>query len=280
MTPIRQILFVPPAPLVWADALAEPGAPVETTVTTSSDEIGRGLAAGRFDIGIGVMDNAIGWTAEFGAEVAILAQLEARMHLRFLAAERFADLAAAAAEPIAVDTTTNGFVMVLYRALARAGIDRGNCRFDLVGGVKHRLEALMTGHATATILVPPFDAIAVASGHRVLWDGATLAPAYPGVVVVARRAWMAAAPDAVRAHLHRLSRANDWARAPAHRAAAIAALVGARYTPEAAAALVDTAVPDLRPSQAGWDETVALRTEAGFAPTPSAEAMIDSRFLP
>ena len=54
---IRQILFVPPAPFVWAQRLGlfeRHGVDVNTTQTTSSDQLGQGLAAGTFDIGIGV----------------------------------------------------------------------------------------------------------------------------------------------------------------------------------------------------------------------------------
>jgi len=68
MQTIRQIQFVPPAPVVWAQHLglfAEEGLEVEATQTVSSDEIGRGLSDGRWDVGIAVMDNVIGWNAAF-----------------------------------------------------------------------------------------------------------------------------------------------------------------------------------------------------------------------
>ena len=47
MIRVRQILFVAPAPLVWAahlGAFASNGLDVETTQTLSSDQIGQGLA--------------------------------------------------------------------------------------------------------------------------------------------------------------------------------------------------------------------------------------------
>ncbi|WP_270938522.1 ABC transporter substrate-binding protein, partial [Falsiroseomonas oryzae] len=239
MLTLRQIHFVPPAPFVWAqglDAFARFGVQVEAVQTASSDEIGQGLADGRHDVGIGVADNAIGWSVERGADLVIAAQLEARMAMRFCAAPRFATLAEAAAEPIAVDATTNGFVLVLYRALARAGIARDACRFDMVGGVRQRFEALMEGRATSSILVPPFDAMAEARGFRVLWDVTELAPDYPGVVVVTARA--PAREEALLRYLAALRFANDWAADAAHAAEAAAALVAARYSEAAAARLV------------------------------------------
>jgi ABC-type nitrate/sulfonate/bicarbonate transport system substrate-binding protein len=279
MLTLRQIHFIPPAPFVWAErigAFARHGVTVEAVQTASSDEIGQGLAEGRHDVGIGVADNAIGWGVERGVELVIAAQLEARMRLRFCAAPRFATLAEAAAEPIAVDATTNGFVLVLYRALARAGIARAACRFDMVGGVRQRFEALMEGRATSTILVPPFDAMAEARGFRVLWDAAALAPDYPGVVVVTPR--RPAREAALIRYLAALRAANAWAMDPANAAEARAALVAARYGEDAAAALVAQAVPGLRPVGAGIAETVALRAEAGLPP-PGFGNLVEPRFL-
>jgi ABC-type nitrate/sulfonate/bicarbonate transport system substrate-binding protein len=282
MTTLRLILFVPPAPLVWGqatDAFARFGVTVEMTQTSSSDEIGIGLAEGRHDVGIGVADNAIGWSVERGADLVIAAQLERRMELRFCAAPRLATLADATALPIAVDATTNGFVLVLYRALARAGIGRAGCRFDMVGGVKHRFDALMDGRATSTILVPPFDAIAEAKGFRALWDVREMAPDYPGVVVVVRRD--TAAREAIVRFLAALVSANGWAGESANHAAAKAALLSARYTDAAAENLIATAVPGLRPVASGIAETIALRAECGLPPTPPPDParLVDLSFL-
>lgn len=282
MTVLRLIQFVPPAPLVWAEArgaFARCGVTVEVTQTTSSDEIGIGLAEGRFDAGIGVADNAIGWSVERGVDLVIAAQLERRMEMRFCAAPTLPTLADAAAQPIAVDATTNGFVLVLYRALARAGIAREACRFDMVGGVRHRFEALVDGRATSTILVPPFDAMATARGFRVLWDVTQIAPTYPGVVLVVPRA--TPRREAVARALAAMTAANAWATEPANHADAKAMLLAARYTDAAAGNLVAAAVPGLRPIAAGIAETIALRAECGLPPTPPPDAtrLVDLSFL-
>jgi ABC-type nitrate/sulfonate/bicarbonate transport system substrate-binding protein len=273
---VRQILFVKPAPLVWAerlDAFAAAGVEVETTQTLSSDQIGQGLAQGTWDFGIGVMDNVIAWNAERGAELQILAQLERSTVMRFCA--RAESLQEAAQEPIAVDSTTNGFVLVLYRALARAGLDWRSGHYDAVGGVRHRFEALVSGRASASILIPPFDQLAVEQGFSVLWDGKDIAPAYPGVVVTARRRWIEENAEAATRYLQALVLANRWAGRPENEAEAREVLRGARYSEEAAARLVRDRVPDLEPSREGWNETVALRRECAVLPDPEpAEATV------
>ena len=283
MDKVRQILFVPPAPIVWAEhlgAFGQNGIDLDTTQTLSSDQIGQGLADGTWDVGIGVMDNVIAWNAERSAGLQIAAQLECSTIMRFCCVPQYASLADAAAGTIAVDSTTNGFVLVLYRALARAGINWRKCRYDPVGGVRHRFEAMAAGKAAASILIPPFDAMAREKGFKVLWDGKDIAPAYPGVVVAARGAWLAEKPDVAARYLGALLRANEWAARLENAAAARAALVAARYPEPAAERLVREIVPDLAPSRDGWTEVVALRRECGLLPTPGpSEAVINTTLL-
>lgn len=272
MQKLRQILFVPPAPLLWAgalDAFRQLGVEVETTHTLSSDEIGQGLADGRWDLGMGVMDNVIAWNDTFGADLQIVAQLERTMELRFVCPVGVDGMAQVAREPIAVDATTNGFVMVLYRALARANIAWRDCRLDPVGGVRQRYEALVNATATSTILIPPFDAMLQERGFHVLWSNHDIAPDYPGVVVAARRSCVERLrPELVR-YLRAVLRANRWAQNPKHRQAATEALLAARHTPESAQRLLAHAMPDLLPAQAGWLETLRLRAESGLMPDPA-----------
>ena len=280
---VRQILFVRPAPVVWAEhvgAFAAHEVVVETTQTLSSDQIGKGLADGTWDVGIGVMDNVIAWNSERDAGLRILAQLERTTAMGFFAAPECRTLRDVVQRSIAVDSTTNGFVLVLYRALARAGIDWRSCRYDAIGGVKHRFDALAAGRAVATILVPPFDAMARARGFVELWRGADVAPDYPGVVVCARAAWMKQEAEALMRYLRALIAANRWAATPAHHAEAGSALVAAGFADAAAERLVRDAVPDLEPSVEGWEDVVLLRRECGLLPRPepTAEAVINGGF--
>jgi ABC-type nitrate/sulfonate/bicarbonate transport system substrate-binding protein len=279
-TRLRQILFVPPAPLVWArhlDLFAARGIDVETTQTTSSDQLGEGLADGTWDVGIAVIDNVIAWNDERRADLRIIAQLERSTVMAFCGVARFHSLAEAAAEPIAVDSTTNGFVLVLYRALARAGIDWRTCRLDAVGGVRQRYVALESGCAVSTILVPPFIDRAVEAGFKRLWSGDEIAPAYPGAVVAVRAAWLRDNGDAAARYVGALVAANSWAASPANRDAAVAALVDARYAQTAARRLVGDIVPGLVPARDGFDDVIALRRECGLLaqPEPRIEDVVD-----
>lgn len=267
MKTISQILFVPPAPVVWAErqsTFARQGVTVETHQTLSSNEIGQSLSTGERDLGIAVMDNVLFWNQKFGADLRIIAQLERHTELRFIAPDADVGMAEVARHPIAIDADDNGFVLVLYRALMQAGIDWRGCRFDLVGGVKHRFEAMMKGRARSSVLIPPFDELLQARGFHTLWTRALMAPDYPGVVVVARQSWLDANGDLATAYLRALLNATQWAAAPGNRHEAVQALLDARYTPAVAEALVDAPVAGLEPSLAGWSETLALRRECAL----------------
>jgi ABC-type nitrate/sulfonate/bicarbonate transport system substrate-binding protein len=284
MRKVRQIFFVAPAPMVWARHLGlfeQEGLDVEATQTISSDQIGQGLADGQWDIGIGVVDNVLAWNADRNAGLRILAQLERSQPMAFCVAPQCRSLVEAAKGVIAVDATDNGFVLVLYRALAGAGIERASCRFEKVGGVRQRFEALAAGRVTGTVLVPPFIDMALGKGCVRLWSGEELAPAYPGVVVAARAEWVGSNRPAVLAYLRALCRANAWATAGKNRDAAAVALQDAGYSEPAAIRLIDNAVPNLEPSRAGWNETIRLRQDAGLlaeAP-PEFDAIVDVDLL-
>ena len=129
-----------------------------------------------------------------------------------------------------------------------------------------KLGNIFEGRANSTILVPPFDDMAIAKGCNALWSVDDIAPAYPGVVVAARRTFLREHPDAARRYVSALLHANEWAAQPANSEAAQAALTTARYSPKSAAILARDIVPDLMPSAEGWEETVSLRRECGLMP--------------
>jgi ABC-type nitrate/sulfonate/bicarbonate transport system substrate-binding protein len=269
---------------VWAqhlDLFAAHGVEVETTQTVSSDQIGQGLADGTWDIGIGVVDNILAWNLERRADLRIMAQLERSQAMAFCAAPGCTTLAEAAGGTIAVDSITNGFVLVLFRALARAGIAREGCSFEPVGGVRQRFEALVAGKVNATILVPPFIDMALARGCTRLWGGEQYAPDYPGVVAGARAGWLASDRAGALAYVRALQQANAWAMEPEHRDEAVAALSTYGYAPAAAGRLVLSAVPGLAPSRAGLAETVNLRRESGLPVGEPADfdAVVDTELL-
>jgi hypothetical protein len=279
---LRQILFVPPAPLVFAqhlDLFAAHGVDVETTQTLSSDHLGQGLADGTWDVGIAVMDNVIAWNQERSADLRIVAQLERSTVMAFCGLARYRSLAEAAMQPIAVDSTTNGFVLVLYRALARAGnrlaylpLRSGRRRAATVRSACSRHGC--RDHPRAALHRPR-----ARLGIQKLWSGDEIAPRVSGRRRhCARRLAAGERGDDGALHCAHCSRQSAWAADASHRDAAIAALVAARYANRAAERLVRDPVPDLAPVRSGFDEVIALRRECGLLGSrePRADDVIDT----
>jgi len=59
---------------------------------------------------------------------------------------------------------TTGFAFVLRAMLANAGLAEADVVFSKVGGGAQRLQALLRGEQTATLLSAPLDCMAVSKG--------------------------------------------------------------------------------------------------------------------
>jgi len=59
---------------------------------------------------------------------------------------------------------TTGFAFVLRAMLANAGLAEADVVFSKVGGGAQRLQALLRGEQTATLLNAPLDGMAVSKG--------------------------------------------------------------------------------------------------------------------
>jgi ABC-type nitrate/sulfonate/bicarbonate transport system substrate-binding protein len=280
MASLTQILFVPPPPLVWAEAkgfLAARGVSLANTQTRSSDEVRDGIVGGTFDVAIAAVDNFLAWQLESGAELPMLAQMDGSTILKLMAAPRFKTIAGLADAVISVDALTNGFALVLFRMLAQAGLKRESLNFVQTGGVKHRFDALIEGKVDATILVPPFDDIAQGKGFTCLGDGKDFVPDYPGVVLGVRRDRLAANRPAIVAYVAGLIAANRWGTDPANRHEARDLLIASGRAPDSADATIATQPRDLAVSVPGWNIVVDLRRTSGLLGDnpPSGAQMIE-----
>ncbi|MHC6220678.1 ABC transporter substrate-binding protein [Arthrobacter sp. MMS24-S77] len=180
---LRQSHFVPPVSYLLA---AELGflrdVEVATTRTTSSAEQLRALLAGEQDIAVTAIDNLFEWTRA-GADLRLVAQVEATTPLGIHAAGDAESLADLAGCRFAVDAPGNGFALIAQRLFRDAGVE---VDYLVVGGVRERLDALLDGQADATLLGPPFDKLAEQAGLSCVQDVNTVLPELPGQGLVVR----------------------------------------------------------------------------------------------
>jgi len=173
----------------------ERGVRVLLTPTPSSTFQMQGLAEGRFDIAMTAFDNVVAYQEGQGeAEIPPNPDLFAFMgsDQGFLSViggrevKTFKDLKG---KKLSVDALTTGYAFVLRELLARSGIAESDVTFDRAGGALSRFQELLKGTHAGTILVTPFDLLAMNKGHARLAVAHEQLGAYQGVVAAARRSW-------------------------------------------------------------------------------------------
>ena len=165
-------------------------------------------------------DNLFAWGAA-GSDIVLIGQIETTTDLALLLRPGLGSLDELDAVRLAVDAPANGFAVVAYAMMARlgrAGSADGehNTRHTYevveVGGVTERFEALAAGAVDATLVAPPLDEIGQQRGMSVAMRVQELAPAYPGLGIVASRAKLDTAVEPVAAYLAALDNALGWMR--------------------------------------------------------------------
>jgi ABC-type nitrate/sulfonate/bicarbonate transport system substrate-binding protein len=186
--PFRICWFVPPAVHAAATAAGVvAGDWLDATRTTSSDAQFDELAAGQCDAAITAMDNVFAWQRRpGGASLRVVAQVERTTPLTLVARPGVDALAGLRGARILVDAPANGFVVALLAMLDSVGVHVADVVLDAAGGVAERQQALADGRGDATLLGPPFDAMAVEAGMIALTTVQDHEPAYPGQALVVR----------------------------------------------------------------------------------------------
>ncbi|MCV9993475.1 ABC transporter substrate-binding protein [Paeniglutamicibacter sp. ZC-3] len=180
---LRQSHFVPPVSYLLAAELGFlRSVEVVPTRTTSSAEQLRVLLAGEQDMVVTAIDNLFEW-ARAGTDLRLVAQIEATTPLGIHAGPHVGSIADLAGCRFAVDAPDNGFALIAKRLLRDAGVE---VDFVVVGGVRERLDALLDGHADATLLGPPFNKLAEQAGFTRIVDVNALLPDLPGQGLVVR----------------------------------------------------------------------------------------------
>lgn len=201
---LRQSQFVAPVLLLIATDLGLlDGLDLKTTQTQGSAEQLRGLVAGEVDLVVTAMDNLFEWV-QAGVDLRLIAQVEQTTPLGLYSHPQFGSISDLSGRSFAVDAFDNGFSLVARYIFASAGID---VEYIEVGGVRERLEALLSGGVDATLLGPPFDVDAKRTGKRLLANVNDLLPDFPGQGLVVRAELVGS--DELVAYLRALQRAVE-----------------------------------------------------------------------
>jgi ABC-type nitrate/sulfonate/bicarbonate transport system substrate-binding protein len=171
------------------------GVRVALTPTPSSTFQMQGLAEGRFDIAMTAIDNVVAYQEGQGeAKIPENPDMFAFMgadngFLSLVGGQGIKTIAELKGKKLSVDAMTTGYAFVLRELLAKNGISEAEVTFERAGGVLGRFQELLKGTHAGTMLITPFDLLAMQKGHAQLARAAEHLGAYQGVVGAARRSW-------------------------------------------------------------------------------------------
>ena len=282
MLSVRQSVFVVPAVVEVArrrGLFAAAGLDVSTATVPSSTVQRHDLDAGVADLAITATDNLLAWNAD-GSDIVVVAQIETTTDLALMLRPGLGSIEEPDVVRLAVDAPTNGFAIVAYAMMAALG--RTPSQYDVVevGGVRERFDALAGGSVDASLLAPPLDELGRERGMTGAMRIGQLAPAYPGLGVVARRSWLEAHLDEAAAYLRALDDANRWLRdAPGDEVER--ELLSAGFGAAAIATSLANVPATLEPSREGLRVLGRLRQQLGMAVpgAPDVADLVDLRAL-
>jgi ABC-type nitrate/sulfonate/bicarbonate transport system substrate-binding protein len=175
----------------------EQGLRVVLTPTPSSTYQMQGLAEGRFDIAMTAFDNVVAYQEGQGeAKIPANPDMFAFMgsdngFLSVIGGKDVHSLQELKGRKLAVDALTTGYAFVLRELLSRAGVAESDVTFERMGGALPRFQELLKGSHSGTILVTPFDLLAMKQGFPQLARAVDAFGSYQGVVAATRRSWAA-----------------------------------------------------------------------------------------
>jgi ABC-type nitrate/sulfonate/bicarbonate transport system substrate-binding protein len=256
----------------------ENGVAVTLTDTPSSTFQIQGLAEGRFDIAMTAFDNVVAYEEGQGeAEIPPNAGLFAFMgsdngFLSVVGGKGIGCFDDLRGKKLSVDALTTGYAFVLRELLARNGVAESEVSFERAGGALTRFQELLKGSHAGTILVTPFDLLAVNQGHVRLAIAGKELGAYQGVVAASRRPWARENESALVGFIRAYHSAVGFLQDPANRDVAEALLLAnVRGMTEALArqsldVLLDGEsgfFEDVRLDRAGMETVLRLRSNFG-----------------
>jgi ABC-type nitrate/sulfonate/bicarbonate transport system substrate-binding protein len=256
---------------------ARHGLAVALELTESSQAQRSGLAAGKFQIAQGAVDNAVAM-ADAGQDVVIVAGGDSGMNELF-AQSGINSIADLRGRTILVDAPDTAYALQVKQLLARSGIAAGDYALKPAGASPFRFRAMVADRSNAAaILNPPFTAEARRLAMVSLGNTVALLGPYQAVGVFVRRDWAEQNRETLERYLAAYVEAGRFVRDPAHRAENVALLMREhKLDAEIAARTYDELTdsnfgftPDARFDPEGFRNLLALRAELEGKGAPSA----------
>jgi len=242
------------------------GLRVAVTPTPSSTFQMQGFAEGRFDIAMTAIDNVVAYQEGQGeAKIPDNPDMFVFMggdsgFLSLVGGKGVKSIAELKGKKLSVDAMSTGYAFVLRELLARNKIAESDVTFERAGGGVQRYNELLKGSHAGTMLIAPFDLLAMNQGHVRLAKADEHLGAYQGVVGAARRSWARDNEQALVGFIRAYHAGVQYVADPKNREIAealLVALAGRTMTPQLAKQAADT----LLDPKSGFIRDVAVNME-------------------
>ena len=262
--------------------MAERKLTIEIQNTPDSDQQRAGLAAGRFDIALAAIDNALAMVESAKQDVIIVSGGDASMN-EFMARGNVNSVADMKGKVLAVDAPNTAYGLAAKKILKNAGLIEGrDYTVRAVGGSMARANALASNaELGGGMLNPPFTYQLREKGLKSLGTQFNLLGAYQATGAFVMRKWASDNSGALERFLSAYIEGQRYAMNPANRAEMIQLLAGRfKLAPDVAAGTYAALTtpgsglsPDARLSMDGFRNVLAIRAEmenmwGGVAPAP------------
>ncbi|MES2281615.1 MAG: ABC transporter substrate-binding protein [Pseudomonadota bacterium] len=250
--------------------------------TPDSDSQRAGLPAGKFEIAIAAVDNAVAMVEVAKNDVIIVMGGDSGMN-EFMVRPDINSFADIRGKSLAVDAPNTAYALVGRKILKNNGlIDGRDYTLKLAGGTQGRSAAMVANPDLAASMVnPPFSFTVRERGIKSLGRATDLAGAYQASGSFVMRSWAAANASALERYMAAYIEGSRYAMNPANRAEMIKLLEDRfKLLPAVAAQSYDALntpgfgmATDARLSMEGFRNVLALRAEiegqwGGKAPDP------------
>jgi len=215
---------------------AKRGLAVDVKIAPNSDELRDGLAAGRYQIVHGGVDNAVAMAegGKDGAKIDIAIVLGGDNGFNRLITQ--ADIKSAAqlrGKTVIVDAPDTAYAFLLYEMLRQGGLNKGDYTVKPVGASFRRLEVMLADKtASAAILNPPFPLRALAAGLNDMGSAVKAVGPYQATGAWLLKPWASAHPDTVVRYVQAYVEGLRWAVDPGNKAEAVKLLADGLKLPE------------------------------------------------
>lgn len=169
--------------------------------TPNSDMQRDGLAAGRFEIAVAAVDNAVAMIEVAKKDVIIVAGGDGGMN-ELMARPEFNQVSDLRGKNFIVDATHTAYALIGRKIYKNAGLaDGADYTVKPLGGTEIRTKALETSEGHSAMLNPPWSFVAKAQGAKSLGRTIDLFGLYQSSGVFVMRSWADANPGVLQRFL-------------------------------------------------------------------------------